>query len=126
LIGTKAYPRQVASVTSIIVPVHYDRSAAKMTDDQLVDFIAAEQVLSPTKKRLLTSLDEPYTDGNPPGESKHRSTVIRKRYYGQILEKSLLVNEDLSSEDAAHIMEVFQWLSEKQVSELFEYLRKIA
>lgn len=125
-IAPKEYLRQAAAGNSFIVPVHYYRRAAKMTHDQLVDFIAAEQVRSPTKKRLLTSLDEPYTDGNPPGESKHRSTVIRKRYYGQILEKSLLVNEDLSSEDAAHIMEVFQWLSEKQVSELFEYLRKIA
>ena len=125
-IAPKMYLRQAAAGSSSIVPVHYYRRAAKMTHDQLVDFIAAEQVRSPTKKRLLASLDEPYEDRTPPSEILHPSTVIRKRYYGQILEKSLEVDENLSSTDAAHIMETFQWLSDQQIGELFEYLRKVA
>lgn len=121
----KEYLRQAAAGSTSIVPVHYYRKAANMSHDQLVDFIAAEQVRSPAKRRLLTSLDEPYEDPTP-SDSQHPSTVIRKKYYGQILERSLSVDDDISSTNAAHIMEAFQWLSEQQICDLFEDLRKLA
>lgn len=126
-VAPKEYLRQAAAGSTSIVPVHYYRRAANMSHDQLVDFIAAQQVRSPAKKRLLTSLDEPYEDPIlPSSESKHPSTVIRRKYYRRILESSLSVDDNISSTDAAHIMEAFQWLSEEQVCELFEVLREIA
>lgn len=121
----KEYLRQAAAGTTSTVPVHYYRRAANMSHDQLVDFIARQQVRSQAKKRLLSNLDEPYEEPTLP-ESQHPSTLIRKNYYQKILEGSLSVDERISSTHAAHIMHAFQWLSEQQVHELFDDLRGTA
>jgi len=120
----KEYIRQAAAGTTSMVPVHYYRQVANMTHDQLVDFIAAQNVRSVAKRRLIVNLDEPYEDPSLP-DSQHPSTKARRDYYQQILKRGFSVNEEISSTHAAHIMHALQWLTEQQVHELFDDLREI-
>ena len=81
------YIRQAASGSTSFVPVHLYRTAASMSEAQLIDYVADINTRSQAKAKLLQRLrsSDSMQTPSPSVSQQHPSTVLRRRYFEALM-----------------------------------------
>jgi len=115
------YVRQATSGNTSFLPVHYYRSAAGLSHDQLIALIANETTRSQTKQKLLDRLrsQDAMKVREPSAATQYPSTVARRGYYDQLLAGGLDDIELNDGNEAQYFLEAIKSLEDEQIQPIF-------
>lgn len=123
----REYIRQAASGSTSFVPLHFYRVAAAMTTGQMVDYVSDINTRSQAKQKLLSRLRSGDTLqlSVPSRSQQHQSTVLRRRYYEDLLVGDLPSLPFSGPHEAKSFMDAVRSLDDHLVVNLHEQLMEV-
>jgi hypothetical protein len=118
------YIRQAASGVTSFVPVHFYATAAGMTHDQLIDFVAATNTRAQAKSKLIDRLStsDSMQISAPPTSSQHPSTLAKRKYYESLLAGQLPTLPFADTDEVIRFLQAVQALDDEAVEAVYHPL----
>lgn len=118
------YIQQAVVGLTSFVPIHYYRSKAGLSDQQLIEFVEKIVTRSQSKKKLLERLQKNDSMQLPPPScsTQYISTVFRRKYYDSLVIGQLDDIELSDEESVQYFLEAVKSLDDNQVRNIFNPL----
>jgi hypothetical protein len=123
------YIRQAAAGTTGYLPVHFYRVLARLSNDELHAYVEGVATRAPAKKRLLDRLStaNDMKASPPSADSRHPSTVERRRFYNQLVTGRVGEVQLDTANKAQHFLVAIKSLEDEQihtdVSEILQLMK---